>query len=522
MVAVLAGCSKPPKPMANEAVAIAQVEYQGDDAAGRDLAGMVTQALSARASAVSKLSPIVAGDSQALRESGASRWMVGTLRGTPPSLRVHLELLDAKGGLPIAVYDAKATDANSLLQQTAEMAKNLLGVPPVPLTGTPADWMAYSAAQRSGDLKEALALLERSPDFGFAYPLAVETLLRQGRADEARKLAARMPAGADPLSRAQVAVQIAGSAEERLAAIGALSKIRPMDARLSQAGAELAASAGNWPAAVTFNQSLVKIAPSRVEGWNALGYAYAQVGNLSEAVKALLEYQRLEPRNPNALDSLGEVHYMNRRFLEAAKYFDQMSALFPEFMNRASLRKAAFAYFHAGDVKSADERFEQWLRIPRIQAQPSVLVFQRAMWLAKTKRWPEAQQAMRAEAETSQGARRARAEIYLAMMRFGMEKQPVATGDFVRWRQVQDPAVQNDAALLALLSGPSASMEAWRERMEKAVPASNPALRAQLLATAQRIENGAPAARSGAFPLPSAVDSPIDALVLKSAIAVLP
>ena len=136
--------------------------------------------------------------------------------------------------------------------------------------------------------------------------------------------------------------------------------MRQGDPRLLVELATLASGQGRWDLAAAQYRELTKIEVGKVEWWNGLGYAEANQLHLPAAVAALNEYRKLAPNDPNVVDSLGEVNYMNRNFKEAAKYFDEQWQRFPTFQGGVGWRKAALAYYYAGDLKTADLRYADW------------------------------------------------------------------------------------------------------------------------------------------------------------------
>src|SRR5260370_42571482 len=103
------------------------------------------------------------------------------------------------------------------------------------------------------------------------------------------------------------------------------------------------------------------IDPAKAVALNGLGYAEAEAGNLDAAKKALEDYARQPNQQTNALDSLGEVHFMNGRFAEAEKYFAQVTARDPSFLGGAARLKAAYARWFAGELPGADALMRRYL-----------------------------------------------------------------------------------------------------------------------------------------------------------------
>src|SRR5260370_5212451 len=103
------------------------------------------------------------------------------------------------------------------------------------------------------------------------------------------------------------------------------------------------------------------IDPANAVALNGLGYAEAEAGNLDAAKKALENYARQPNQETNALDSLGEVHFMNGRLAQAEKYFSQVTAPDPRFLAGAALMKAAYAHWLTGDLPVADSLMRSYL-----------------------------------------------------------------------------------------------------------------------------------------------------------------
>jgi len=69
------------------------------------------------------------------------------------------------------------------------------------------------------------------------------------------------------------------------------------------------------------------------------------VFDFTGAVKTMEGYAKLRPADANPLDSLGDVHYMYRKFPEAAAAYQQVAVKFPQFQAGGDYYKAAWAKF---------------------------------------------------------------------------------------------------------------------------------------------------------------------------------
>jgi len=110
---------------------------------------------------------------------------------------------------------------------------------------------------------------------------------------------------------------------------------------------------GKFPQAI---ETMTLIAPSMPVAWNSVGYSQAMLGNISEAKKALEEYRKLGGDEANAVDSLGEVHYIVAKYDDAEKYFLEGAEKFPQTrQGRVARLKAACMRALRGNRGGAEE-----------------------------------------------------------------------------------------------------------------------------------------------------------------------
>lgn len=506
-------CSRTPAPPVNPRLALVRLDNQATHA-DRWVAPLFSLLAQHYLRDASTLAPTLVDDSQGLRSSGAGRYISGDYRRTPLGLRLSLRLTDAATTHVLAESSLTAATDQDLPTVASRLLSQLLSLQPAPLEGAPADWLAFAQAFAARDLT-ALEALNPPPA---VYPALARLLLSLGRREAALALPARLPASASALTRAELAVVLAASPQQRLTALQALAPFRPADPLLLADLATLAFNQGQWALAATHFTTLTRLEPQR-PGWlNQLGYAHAHQGQLPQAVAALEQYRRLAPQDPNALDSLAEVHYLNRRFSEAARYFDQVP---PTFQNGISLRKSAFAWANAKDLATADKRFEQWLQSQAAQLPPSAVAFRRALWQARTHRLPVALDTLAREAAATSGERQALAQLHAAALRFGHSRTAPAPADLNRWaKALTSPAARNELGLFVLLAQSPANLP---QRIHAALPRPEmQPLRQQLLAAVQALAAPPPDLSRGEFPLPPNDDNLLAALLLTQRPAVLP
>jgi len=147
---------------------------------------------------------------------------------------------------------------------------------------------------------------------------------------------------------------------------------------------------------------VLAIDPGSADALNSLGYAQGESGDLLAATKTFEAYGQLPNQANNALDSLGEVYFMNGRFAEAEKYFSQVSSRDPNFLKGAPLMKAAYARWLGGDLAGADTLMQKYLTFLAKQ-NDALAVWREAVWFYATGRQEQAMAAL-AKAPPDQAA----------------------------------------------------------------------------------------------------------------------
>ncbi len=515
-----AACSRPALTPANPRVTLVQFDNQSV-AAEKWVAVLISAVSAHQLQSSAEIALTLAEDAEGWRSNGSGRYISGHYRRDGEKFRIQAFLTDSQTNRQLARAEGLASE-QEVPQVAGQLWTQLLGLP-VQKLSSPAAWTDLAKALASQDEASLADFVQSQPGFAPAYPLLARQLIVRGQTQKAQALAQSFPAGGDPLSRAQLNFTLAASPEARLNALEALLVFRPRDPVLLADLAQSAANLRQWDQATAHFEALTRIEPSRVEWWNALGYAQANRLQLDKAVQALTEYRRLAPNDPNSIDSLGEVHYLNRRFPEAAGFFDEQARRYPAFQNGVGWRKAAFAYANASKLKEADERFEQWMRLISAQASPSAQAFQRALWLARTRRAAPAFALLEREAAGSSGERKTLAGLHAAMLRFGLEGAVPAPADWQRWGgELREGNARNELLVFALLAQPVSNPAVLRQRVAAAVPQPQmAALRQELLGAVDALTGPDPDLKSGVFPLPNAQDSVIDALLLRKRPAVL-
>ena len=247
------------------------------------------------------------------------------------------------------------------------------------------------AAWGRTDYERAAAL---DPDFGAAWLAWTESLAAAGEVPRAIEVAARAldrPALRSEYDRAQIEFVSAGLRKDEQARKNALASLVRLthDTSLMGALAELETNARRYAAAADLYRNILRLEPDNAPAMNSLGYAEAFAGNLEPARRAFEDYRKQPGQEPNALDSLGEAHFMNGRFKDAEKYFLQAHERDAAFLAGADLLKAAYAHWLGGDLNGADGLMRQYLQF-RGNLRDPLLAWREAVWLYSTGRREQA------------------------------------------------------------------------------------------------------------------------------------
>ena len=238
--------------------------------------------------------------------------------------------------------------------------------------------------------------VELDPDFGAAWLSWVRTLAQSGKADDAVQIAdrglARKTLRTD-WSRGELRVLIANIRKDipgRAAALSDLANLAPSDAAALFAAAEAQGLARDFQASADLYRKTLAVDPSNVAAMNALGYTEGYLGDVEAARKTFEDYGKLPGSRVNSHDSLGEVYFMNGRFREAEKEFAQTVALDPNFLRGATMVKAAYAHWLAGDRTGADAMFQKYVAAIAKSNVP-LAVWRQSAWLYATGRQDQAE-----------------------------------------------------------------------------------------------------------------------------------
>jgi tetratricopeptide (TPR) repeat protein len=170
-------------------------------------------------------------------------------------------------------------------------------------------------------------------------------------------------------------------------AILEMASALPADAEAQYRAGEVLVQQKQYAKAVAAHKSAVAADPTRGALYNALAYAQALAGEADAGIQSIEAYERLEPKNPNPIDSKAEIQFIAGRYKDAAISFESAFAADPAFLQGFTMRKAAEAYLLAGDAAAAQRVIDVWAsKIPAGPARERLM----AVWDHRTRKEAEA------------------------------------------------------------------------------------------------------------------------------------
>jgi tetratricopeptide (TPR) repeat protein len=482
LIFLFVGCRSEAPPRAIERLALLPFENLTGDRS-LDWLSEGAQVLLNRQLAPSRLVAVSAYPNLAEAVLGrATRFLHGTIEKRAGGFRLEAVLEDGITHRQSGERIELTLSEGQLLGGLSQVAKRLASdaattFPPQP-AALEALVEARSRLQPEAKLSGLARAAQLDPQFGLAAITLAETSITAGRLDEARAaVAAAASRQLDPIEREQVALLAANLAGDRAAQAQALVKLAaaaPSQANLQFFVASRLEVLHRPLEAVTAFERATKIDPENTAVLNRLAYANAYAGRLPAARQALETYQRLAPDDANALDSLGEVHYLSGEFGKAAEFFQGAYSKSPQFDGGRALLKAAYARLLDGQFAPAAQTLEQY---SKVHANLPAMEVARAHFLYASGDRKAALGALTDAAAKSTGAV---ASLYHSH-RCGLLLSHDRPGAAAAARAAAAAAPTPPAIFCAFLSQPSASPAGWTARAEQSVA---PNFRRQALAYA--------------------------------------
>lgn len=402
--------------------------------------------------------------------AGARLIIAGYFYKTPDGVRLEATEEDTATGIRLRTISVSGPASIETLTQ---LARALSDKAHPYLTKNNDALRLYSGAMEKGTAEaetELRAAVAADPAFGPAWLALSRVVAARGNPNEAARLAEQALAQKlDKLSTANLKLDyanITGGEAERLAALREVIDASPGDTALLRQLAQARSAAGQFVEAASLWEKLAAALPDDADSWNQLGYTRAWAGDYNGAVRALAEYRRIRPNDPNSEDSTGDIHFMFRHYPEAATNYLASVTKEPFFQNGTSLYKAAWTKFLMGDLAAADKLFTQYRTAHEKQGTANLGLIE-GEWLYLTGREKEAAALLRKEVLklTSLDSQNAYYQT-LAIWALLAKDRDAASRDAKAAGAAKTPL----AAVVQFSVLPSASAAEWAARADQMLP----------------------------------------------------
>lgn len=409
------------------------------------------------------------------------------------TLHARMTLQDARTNKTLHVLSISAPAAD-IVQAAGTLARDISPRAGAYGTRNAAAVRAYALGLESNGpaaAPYAQQAIAADPNFGPPYVMLANVKLQQQDRSGALDLLDRAHA-ANSASAAQIELERATLRNDqagRLKALEALAQATPGDPEAWQAFAELAYTLRQYPRAVAAYQKALTIEPANTNALNQLAYAATYAGNLELGLSSLRRYEELRPKDPNPVDSTGDVNLIAGRLDDATKSYLAASKKQPGFLQGGDLLKAAISRLMAGDLGHANDFARQYTEARAAAHDPAAPQYS-AEWLWLTGRHQDAYRALTAFAKSQETAAAtrdiaARAYAEIAMWNLLSGDREAAAQSAQKSASLAGPGSGAPAILARFLAQPSASAAEWNARAAQLL--RNPgqeALRQQIAAYA--------------------------------------
>jgi len=287
----------------------------------------------------------------------ASRLLEGYFFERNGRIGIRATLEDLGKAKVLESFELDGAASAGFLPLTNELARRLNSDARVFGTSNENAFRFYGEALAARDSKAVEQALQQAtdadPGFAAGYVDRAKMLAETGDREGVRQVVQAgqraRPDAIDGANLEYVAAAASGDASDRMKALELLTAATPANANIFRELGEMRFAGREFQRAAMEYRAAAHLDPNEARTWNELGYALAWTKDSSGAREALGQYQKLAPGDANALDSLGEVSYLDGDFKSAAESFERAAA-----KNPSELLKAAQARMMMGDLQSAD------------------------------------------------------------------------------------------------------------------------------------------------------------------------
>jgi len=412
-------------------------------------------------SGLKDVAPVLVGSASDAAAQHAARELRGYLESVGSKLSLRLQDRASAGKIE-RVLDAQGASLREISQNIASrISSQAAKLPEANDEALNAFAAGLGALGTPEAINHFIRTTQLAPAFGPAWLQLGSALWSAGQASEAvqawQAALARGPL-LDAISRARIRAELAARTQspDLPAALAELARLLPADAGAQHRAGEALANAGQFPEAVRLLRAAVAADPANGAYRNLLAYSQALARDFDGALATIGVYQQIEPKNPNPIDSKGEIQFLARRFADAGRTFESAYGADPTFAQGFTMRKAAEAYLLAGDTASADRVMAAWTQT--VPANSSIRERFLAVWEHRTGKRKEAIERL-IRVGPSDGAALAQAIVWLTQ-----------DGDRSRAAALASQIPGPSGLLLRFITQPSASGQVWNDRAATTFP----------------------------------------------------
>jgi tetratricopeptide (TPR) repeat protein len=428
--------------------------------------------------------PGISTERQAALLAGANRILYGRLSRLGARLQLNAMLFDTSRGKVERALAISGPESEGVIRLADSLAKEVAA--PVRSFGTQSDaaLRAYCEGLESPDPASSAAAFSRAaatdPNFGQVYVTWADWAAEQGNRAEVERITALASARGNSISEldrahlAALAAELRGDVTASVRAIETAVRLDPTGLQMLHRLARVNLNQRRYAdAAQDFTRALA-VEPQNAALLNEVGYAEMYAGNLNAAITALDEYRRLQPADPNAPDSLGDVNFYFGQFAAAERYYHESFEKDASFNSAGALLKAAHARLRTGDISGADALFNQYLEIRR-KAKDPLAEFRYAEWEFLSGRRQQALALMDSLTRSLPPGAAQQANAQIAVWELDL-------GDRKRARDFAERANgEGLAAVARFLAGTPVSSAEWKARALQLLPGAKEETRQLML-----------------------------------------
>lgn len=343
--------------------------------------------------------------------------------------------------------------------------------------------LALESTDRTAAEADAAQAIAADPRFAPAYRLLAGLKAPEDRSGALALVERALgQPGMEAIEKARMEIDAATLRNDPVAmrqSLAAYLKLQPADLDSWKTLAALSFQGHDYPQAAEAWRHVLAAEPGNLTALNQLGYSAAYAHDFAAGSAALERYAALRPKDPNPIDSLGDINLLTGRLNEAGAFYVKAADLDPKFYNGGDWYKAAAAHLLAGDTAGADQFAARFAAARAAAHDPGApLLTPEWQWLSgRTKPATDALRQVASGAE-AQGSRELASRAYAQLAVWSLLAGDRTSGAMLAEKAaaLAVPGSAVEVAMVRFLTQPPASPAEWQARAEHLAP--NPAQQA--------------------------------------------